>query len=58
MKYTVQYVHVIERTETCTVEADSEEEAIQKAKDGDYEDEDAGGPEQGLETKDYKVIEE
>jgi hypothetical protein len=52
-KYEVTYRHIIERSVTSIVEADSEEEAIQKAVDGDclYSDED-DAPEQGIEIKD------
>lgn len=49
-KYEVTYRHLIERSVTAIVEAESEEEAIQKAIDGDYivSDED-DAPEQGIE---------
>ena len=57
-KYYVQYTHLLERTVTCTVEAESGEEALQKAKDGNELDSDEDmAPEQGLETKDYMIIE-
>ena len=57
MKYIVQYDHVIVRTVTVEVEATSEDEAITKAQDGDYlcDDEDRV-PEQGIETRNYKII--
>ena len=58
MKYQVTYKHVIERTVTAIVEADSEQEAGQKARDGDFEESDEECcPEQGLEIKDIEVIE-
>ena len=49
-KYEVVYKHLIERTVTCIVEAETEDEAEQKARDGEYEDSDEDcAPEQGLE---------
>lgn len=57
-KFEVQYVHIIERTVTCLVKANSKEEAIEKAKNGDYEcDDEDECPEQGIETKDYIALE-
>lgn len=56
-KFEVEFVHVIERTVTCSVFADSEGEAIQKAKDGEWDDSDEDDcPENGIETKDYKIV--
>lgn len=57
-KYEVTYTHVIERTITSLVEADSEEEAIEKAVDGEVlsSDEDLA-PEQGIEIKDKCAVE-
>ena len=54
MKYTVTYTHVVNRRESCTVEADSEEEALSKAADGDTLDEEELY-EHGIEIKDYKI---
>lgn len=56
-KYEVQFIHVLERTVTAVVEADSEADAIEKAKQGEIiEDDDLEAPEEGLETRDYKVL--
>lgn len=54
MKYTVTYTHVINRRESCTVEANSEEEALEKAADGDTLDE-KELYENGIEIKDYRI---
>lgn len=54
--FEVEFIHVIERLETVTVKANSQEEAIQKAQDGDFEDYCCDGVETGIETKDYKVV--
>lgn len=55
-KYEVSFTHLIERYVTCVVEADSEEEAIAKAKDGEYIDSDEElCPEQGIETSNYEI---
>lgn len=55
-KYEVTYRHIIERSVTSIVEADSEKEAIKKAIDGDYivSDED-DAPEQGVEITDERA---
>jgi hypothetical protein len=55
--YEIEFIHVIERLETVVVVAKDDNEAIQKAKDGDwietvYED----APEEGVETKDYEIV--
>ena len=56
-KYEIEFKHLLERTVTCFVEADSEEEAIEKAQDGEYEDYDEdSSSEQGIETGDYTVV--
>lgn len=53
----VKFKHIIEREVTCVVEATSKEEAIQKAKSGDWVDNDEDcAPEDGIETKDYKCL--
>ncbi len=57
MKFEVSFTHVIERRVTCEVEASSEEEAIKKAHDGDYDISDEEfAPEDGIEVKDFKAI--
>jgi len=56
MKYEVTYIHVIERSVVALVEADSEEEAIEKCQNGEQEEDDEEfAVEQGIETKDYKA---
>lgn len=56
MKWEMKYTHVIERKITCIVEADSEEEAIQKGYDGDYlESDEDDCPEDGIEIKDKRA---
>lgn len=58
-KYTVSFTHVINRYVTCEVLADSEKEAIEKAKECDWEDCDEDMcPEDGIETLDYKIVKE
>lgn len=55
-KFEVTFTHVIERYVTCEVFADSKEEAIEKAKICDWEENDEEtAPEDGIETKDYKA---
>lgn len=55
--FSVQYVHVIERTVVATVTASTEGEAIQKVRDGEYDDDDSEfAPEEGIITKDYKIV--
>lgn len=57
MKYVVKYIHLLEREVHCVVVADSEEEAIQKAQDGDViESDENEAPEQGIETSEYEVV--
>lgn len=57
--YTVEYVSIIERKVQCAVEAESEEEAIQKAKDGDIIDDDEdSAPEDCIEVRDHRIVEE
>lgn len=51
-KYEVTYTHVIEHFITAVVEATSEDEAIQKAIDGDCITDDADdAPQQGVEIR-------
>ena len=57
-KYEVTYTHVIEREITALVEANSEEEAIEKCQNGDFiQDDEEFAPEQGIETKNYRAVE-
>lgn len=56
-KYEIEFKHLVERTVTCIVEANDEEEALTKAKDGDFEETDEDlCPEQGIETTDYVIL--
>lgn len=57
-KWEVTYKHVVELDITSIVEADSEEEAIDKAVEGDHitSDED-DAPQQGIEIKDEEARE-
>jgi hypothetical protein len=56
MRYIVSYDHVVERHITCVVEATSEEEAEQKAYEGDTIDTDEdNAPEDGIEIKNVEV---
>ena len=58
-RYTVTYTDIIERYITCTVLADSEEEAIENVKNGIFEDDDSDvAPEDCIESKDHNVINE
>jgi hypothetical protein len=59
MKYFVKFTHVVEREVVCEVNAESESEAIKKAKDGNYEsDDEEFCVENSIETKNYKIIKE
>lgn len=58
-KYKVQYTHVFEQQVTCIVEAISEEEAKEKARDGEYDfNTEETSPEDGLEIKDIYILKE
>lgn len=58
-KYTVSFTHHIERNVTCEVLANTEEEAIEKARNCDWEDSDEDiAPETGILTDNYKIISE
>lgn len=55
MKYRVGYTHLVEKHIEAIVEANSEEEALAKAEEGDIIEEEEGR-EDGLECKDFKVL--
>jgi len=55
-RYTVTYKHLVEIFEEVEVLAENREEALQKVKDGDFEDVRIMN-EQGIEISDYKVFE-
>lgn len=53
--YVVEQTHIVKNTVEVIVLAESEEEAIKKAQDGDIEEEEVVD-EYGLETKDYRIM--
>ena len=55
-RYEVSFTHVIERYVNCEVIAESEDEAIAKAKECEWEDSDEEfAAEQGIDTENYKA---
>lgn len=56
-RYEVQFIHTLEQEITCVVEADSEEQAIEKAKKGEWIDSDEEfAPMEGVNTDFYECL--
>jgi hypothetical protein len=53
--FTIKYTHLVENTMIATVEADSEAEALEKAKQGMIEDEEIEDT-QGIECKNFEIV--